>query len=341
MRLLIKLSILITIVFCIFMLGGCTSEEPPEPKKAVTKKIPPPPKTTIAQVSSPSPTPSSNAPVPAKAEQAKAMPDAAKKTAPKQTPEPPSGDNQKKATHPSDKKAATPTAKVDAKPALPPKSVSNIDEKGKKDHSASTVQPDSPKVSTKPKDPSIEKIAPETDALQPPEEKKTDDSALADTEPEAPPLTTETQVTQNKRHAPDIKAITSQVEEQLEPKITISSYDPKGRIDPFVPFIKKPEPTKEPDPIVRKYKGPLQKVDIDQLQLVGIIRAPSGNLALVQQASGKGYIIQKGTPIGIKDGHVAEILADQVVVKEKGKDPYNVDITIERLMKIKKPIGEL
>jgi len=354
MHLLIKLLSLITIAFYILVWGGCGNEEPPESQKTVTKKIiakpPTPSKKDVVQESGTPPVPSKKVPFPtvvSKADQSEAMPDADKIV------------DQKKVPPPSDNKSVPPNVGADSKPpeelkdtykpliakneapkpVLPQNTDSTKEEMTAKSPSGPADRPEPPKAPAKPKDTSIEKIAPETDTPQTPEK---EDNAPSDLKPEASPsLSPETQDNQDEMHAPDIKAITSQVEEQLGSDKITSSYDPKGGIDPFVPFIKKAEPTKGPAPPPDRHRGPLEKVDIDQLQLVGIIRAPSGNLALVQQASGKGYIIQKGTPIGIQDGHVAEILANQVVVKEKGVDSHNEPITIERLMKIKKKIGEL
>jgi hypothetical protein len=61
---------------------------------------------------------------------------------------------------------------------------------------------------------------------------------------------------------------------------------------------------------------PLQKVDLSQLKLSGIIRASSGHKAMVEEASGKGYVIEKGTFIGINCGRVAQILKDRIIVDE-------------------------
>jgi hypothetical protein len=57
-------------------------------------------------------------------------------------------------------------------------------------------------------------------------------------------------------------------------------------------------------------------VDLSQLKLVGIIRASSGNRAMVEEASGRGYVIKKGTFIGINCGRVGQILKDRVIVDE-------------------------
>ena len=82
-------------------------------------------------------------------------------------------------------------------------------------------------------------------------------------------------------------------------RLTKQAYDPARKIDPFEPLFQektnsvKPENTPNIDhhPI----KGPLESIDTSQLKLTGIIYATSRNFALVQEASGKGHVIKKGT----------------------------------------------
>jgi len=120
----------------------------------------------------------------------------------------------------------------------------------------------------------------------------------------------------------------------------------KGKIDPFAPLFK--------DEPVKKARGggekkvtkkripltPLEKIDLSQLNLVGVIQAPSGNKALVEEASGKGYIVAKGTYIGLHAGRILEILNDRVIVEEEVEDILG-KVTIERReLKIQKPPGE-
>ena len=110
----------------------------------------------------------------------------------------------------------------------------------------------------------------------------------------------------------------------LKIAVTIVLYNPEGKIDPFVPLFKeKPATAVESAKTVKKGKWkicipftPLQKIDLSQLKLVGIIRSASGNKALVEEASGKGYVIKKGTYIGISCGTVGEILKDRVIIDE-------------------------
>ena len=122
------------------------------------------------------------------------------------------------------------------------------------------------------------------------------------------------------------------------------SYNPAGKIDPFEPLFKsKPEEDakakkkKRPKRIPRT---PLEMVDISQLKLSAIINAPSGNRALVEEASGKGYVVREGTPIGIHWGKVAAIEKDRVIVEEEVEDLMGDYVKRNREMKLNKPIGE-
>ncbi|MBN1930329.1 MAG: pilus assembly protein PilP [Desulfobacterales bacterium] len=122
-------------------------------------------------------------------------------------------------------------------------------------------------------------------------------------------------------------------------------YNPEGKIDPFTPIFKnesKPKPSvvKQSPEAPRIPRGPLERVDLSQLKLVGIICAQSGNKALVEEASGKGYIITRGTRIGNRLGKVAKILADRVKVEEESTDVLGKVTICQRELKLQKPAGE-
>jgi type IV pilus assembly protein PilP len=123
-----------------------------------------------------------------------------------------------------------------------------------------------------------------------------------------------------------------------------SSYDPTGRIDPFVPLLKTKEKQEEQKSNRKKRPQrrltPLEKVDLDQLKLVGVILAPSGNMALVEEASGKGYIVSTGTRIGINSGKISEILQDQIIVDEEVEDLTGKITRAKRPLKIQKSPGD-
>jgi type IV pilus assembly protein PilP len=120
-------------------------------------------------------------------------------------------------------------------------------------------------------------------------------------------------------------------------------YDPKGKADPFEPLLRDESVSSGAGKLVRKQRepqSPLEKIDLGQLKLVAIITAPSGNLAMVQESSGKGYILRKGTYIGLNSGKVVDIAKDKVMVEEEFEDIYGKTITQKTEINIPKPSGE-
>ena len=100
-------------------------------------------------------------------------------------------------------------------------------------------------------------------------------------------------------------------------------YNPEGKIDPFAPLFKEEKLIARDGESMKMGKAgicipytPLQKADLSQLKLTGIIRASSGNRAMVEEASGKGYVIEKGVFIGRNCGRVVQILKDRIIVDE-------------------------
>lgn len=100
------------------------------------------------------------------------------------------------------------------------------------------------------------------------------------------------------------------------------SYDPKGKPDPFKPFV-------DAELALRKLKeaelkkqqqklplSPLQRAGIDQFRLVGIGGNEKGRTAVVQDPAGKYYTLSVGTAIGMNNGKVARIIGDRVVIEE-------------------------
>lgn len=123
-------------------------------------------------------------------------------------------------------------------------------------------------------------------------------------------------------------------------------YDPKGKPDPFKPlFGRGAERVAPAKKMVKKKRlplTPLQRVDLSQLKLVGIIISPAGNKALVEEPSGKGYIVSKGTYIGTNFGHVKQILKDKVIVEEKVEDFISGETKLQTTeLRLQKKIGDV
>ena len=96
--------------------------------------------------------------------------------------------------------------------------------------------------------------------------------------------------------------------------------------DPFVPFVKPAteeamehatlEELLPPEPVILT---PLQKMDISEIErgFKGTLWGPHGRKAIIEDSTGKGYIVDIGTRIGTHDGVVTAILKDRLVIRQK------------------------
>jgi type IV pilus assembly protein PilP len=124
-----------------------------------------------------------------------------------------------------------------------------------------------------------------------------------------------------------------------------ASYDAEGRFDPFEPLFKEQQSQSLSSGGDKRTKRvpqtPLEKVALAQLKVTAIIRAPSGNRALVEDATGKGYVVQVGTYMGLNSGQVIRIENDRVVVEEE-LESLTGELSVENQeLKLQKPAGEL
>ena len=122
-------------------------------------------------------------------------------------------------------------------------------------------------------------------------------------------------------------------------------YNPVGKIDPFASIFKEqPEPERmEPDRSAKEKRipmTPLEKISLDQLKLVAVMLAPSGDKALVEEASGKGYVITQGTFIGKDSGTIADILMDRIIIEEEVQDLLGKMVLRKTEMMLQKTPGE-
>jgi type IV pilus assembly protein PilP len=104
-------------------------------------------------------------------------------------------------------------------------------------------------------------------------------------------------------------ALTGELESFLEPYI----YDPKGRRDPFKPYveIKAAEESELAGPLL-----PLQQFDLEQLRLVGIIWNVSDPKAMFVDPRNQVHVVRHDERIGKRNGYVAVIREGEVVVVE-------------------------
>jgi Tfp pilus assembly protein PilP len=114
-------------------------------------------------------------------------------------------------------------------------------------------------------------------------------------------------------------------------------YNPAGKRDPFVPFVKV-----EPKAVRASMESvpPLQRYDLGELKFVGVIWGPKGAYALVEDAEGKGYTVIVGTKIGRGGGTVTRISDGEVLVKEVFQDYSGAKVVRESSMKLQNAGGK-
>ena len=115
-------------------------------------------------------------------------------------------------------------------------------------------------------------------------------------------------------------------------------YSGEGKVDPFDPLIKDaPPPEKSVDvvekEVPRRILTPLEKLDFSQMKLVAVMGREFGNVAMVQESGGKGYLVDIGTYIGKNSGQVVAIEKDKLLIQEQVKD-YKGN-TVERFQEMK------
>jgi len=88
-------------------------------------------------------------------------------------------------------------------------------------------------------------------------------------------------------------------------------YDPTDKVDPFRSYVRR-QVTFDPE----GNASPLERFDLTQLSVMGIIWGLDEPRALVRDPTGKGYIVRAGTPIGKNKGRILRIEDNKVVVKE-------------------------
>jgi len=121
-----------------------------------------------------------------------------------------------------------------------------------------------------------------------------------------------------KRQAPKPEAkapVPPATEAQAKKAEQVVLYDPRGKRDPFVSFIRVEERRKAGNGTA--LLPPLQRYDLGELKFVGVIWMKKGALGLVEDAEGKGYSVTVGTRIGRSGGVVSRITGKEILVREE------------------------
>ena len=109
-----------------------------------------------------------------------------------------------------------------------------------------------------------------------------------------------------------------------------------GKRDPFRPF------TLNLRSNIRRRENlsPLERYDLGQLKLVGIVLNGKEPTAMVEDSAGLGYVVKVGTPIGASDGTVKAIKQDGIIIEEFFVDLYGARKRREVNMRISAESGE-
>lgn len=94
-------------------------------------------------------------------------------------------------------------------------------------------------------------------------------------------------------------------------------YSGAGRRDPFENPLKE---VAAPQMGNQEALTPLQKIDLRQLRIIGIIIGRGEPAAMVVGPGGKSYILKKGVKVGKNDGVVLRIDTEKVTIREKYYD---------------------
>lgn len=95
------------------------------------------------------------------------------------------------------------------------------------------------------------------------------------------------------------------------------SYNPQGRRDPFRSILITTEVAKRLDML-----PPLQRTEVAEMRVIGIVWGSLGYSAMVQTPDGKGYTIRVGTPVGPNQGVVKKITEHSLIIEEKFTDIF-------------------
>ncbi len=116
-------------------------------------------------------------------------------------------------------------------------------------------------------------------------------------------------------------------------ELTSPVYDPKGKPDPFQPT----RVTLETKDNGKRKVLPLEQFEVNEYELVSIVSGSEIKKAMVQDLTGKGFLIQEGTRIGKRNGKVIQITDRQVVVEESFQDFLGRKSSRKILLSIPRP----
>ena len=107
-------------------------------------------------------------------------------------------------------------------------------------------------------------------------------------------------------------------------------YEPAGKRDPFRPLSL----VREPARVNKEPLTPLERYELGQLRLVGVVHQLKPPRAMVEDSAGLGFILTPGTPVGPNGGVVTEIRPREVVVEEWHTDVIGQEHRTEHVLEL-------
>lgn len=112
------------------------------------------------------------------------------------------------------------------------------------------------------------------------------------------------------------------------------AYDPIGKRDPFRSFVLERVAEEK-----QSERAPLEQFDLSQLDVSGVIWNAQRLRALVQDPSGRTYIVAEGDPMGKNDGRIVRIDESAVFVREQYVDFHGEKTTKDIALRVRKSEG--
>ena len=120
------------------------------------------------------------------------------------------------------------------------------------------------------------------------------------------------------------------VPQRVKESPTAPSSVKQGGRDPFRPMTLRAKVNTR----ARENLSPLERLDLSQLKVVGIIWDIKEPRAMVEDTAGLGYVVKVGTPIGSNEGKVKAIHRNQIVVEEFTDDVFGARKKTERSLSL-------
>jgi hypothetical protein len=127
-----------------------------------------------------------------------------------------------------------------------------------------------------------------------------------------------------------VRAAVQPIGESPAAGVPNSQGDPDDRRDPFRPFTLDLRPDTSEEEILT----PLQRYELAQLRVAGVIMDLDPPRAMLQDSSGMGFIVSPGTRIGRRRGVVKSIEPRRVIVEEKSMDFYGQEQATEVVLEM-------